>query len=90
MGYYVKQAGGYPPGRLVALLDSYEAKCGKELRSEHPNIEVLLEMQELLEDASDDMGITILWVDRGRGLTAELSGKCFGLYHMPYADPDRS
>ena len=88
MGYYVKQAGGYPPRRLIALLDSYEAKCGKELRSEHPNIELLLDLQEQLEDAAENMYITILWVDRGRGLTAQLSGNCFGLYHMPYADPE--
>ena len=89
MGYYVRQAGGFPPKRLVTLLESYEATCGLELLREHPDVEMLMQLQEEIEDAADVMEITILWEARSTGPVAVLYGNCFGIYHMPYADPDR-
>jgi len=89
MGYYIRQAGGFPPRRLTTLLDVYEVTCCSEASREHPDVESLLQLQEDIEDAADDMNITIMWETMSTGPVATLSGGCFGIYHMPYADPER-
>lgn len=89
MGYFIRQAGGFPPRRLSVLLDDYETTCRSELRREHPDAESLLQLQEDIEDEADEMGITIMWETMSTGPVATLHGDCFGIYHMPYADPDK-
>ena len=90
MGYYVRQVGNFPPKRLVALLNKYEATCGLELKRDNPDVESLLDLQEEIEDIADDMNIAILWETRFTGPVARLCGESFGIFHMPYADPTNS
>ena len=89
MGYYMLQAGSFPPNLLTTLLDNYEYSCREELQREHPDVPRLLRLQEEIEDIADEMDIAIIWGERSEGATAEMSGKSFGIYYMPDADPTR-